>query len=152
MIEHIRRLVLGSNELTPLEPIAITVGDEAAAALLVDAASIDGNFDSAERVTIAALLAKKFDLNAKEVEALINEAVVLVDKSVDHYGFARKVKEAYDHDARVDLVEMLWQVAYADGVVDDFEANLMRRLAGLLNVSDRETGDARKRVIERLDN
>jgi uncharacterized tellurite resistance protein B-like protein len=151
MIEYIRRLVLGSNEPTPLEPNAISVGDAAAAALLVDAASIDGDFDSAERQTIAALLAKKFDLNVEEVGALINEAAALVDKSVDHYGFARKVKEAYDHDARVGLMEMLWQVAYADGVVD-FEANLMRRLAGLLHVSDRESGDARKRVIERLDN
>jgi uncharacterized tellurite resistance protein B-like protein len=83
---------------------------------------------------------------------LINEAVVQVDNSVDHYGFVRKVKEVYDHDARVDLVEMLWQVVYADGNVDDFEANLMRRLAGLLDVSDRDSGDARKRVIERLDN
>jgi uncharacterized tellurite resistance protein B-like protein len=152
MIEHIRRLVLGSNEPTSIKPDSISAGDAAAAALLVDAASIDGDFDSAERQTIAAMLAKKFDLDVEKVEALIEEAVARVNKAVDHYGFVRKIKEAYDHDARVDLMEMLWQVAYADGVVDDFEANLMRRLAGLLNVSDRESGDARKRVIERLDN
>jgi uncharacterized tellurite resistance protein B-like protein len=152
MIDRIRKLVLGSDEPRTLEPDTISVGNAAAAALLVDAASIDGDFDSAERQMIAALLAKRFDLDAGEVGALINEAVVRVDKSVDHYGFVRKVKEAFDHDARVDLMEMLWQVAYADGVVDDFEANLMRRLAGLLHVSDRESGDARKRVIERLDN
>jgi uncharacterized tellurite resistance protein B-like protein len=145
-------LVLGSNEPATIELDVISGSDAAAVALLVDAASIDGDFDPAERQMIAALLAKKFDLDAEEVEALIIEAVARVDKSVDHYGFVRKVKEAFDHDARVDLIEMLWQVAYADGVVDDFEANLMRRLAGLLNVSDREAGDARKRVIVRLDN
>lgn len=152
MIERIRRLVLGSNEPTTEESDSISDGDAAACALLVDAASIDGNFDASERHMIAALLAKKFDLDTGEVDALIEEAVTHVSKSVDHYGFARQVKDAYDHDARVDLIEMLWQVAYADGVVDDFEANLMRRLAGLLHVSDRESGDARKRVIERLDN
>jgi uncharacterized tellurite resistance protein B-like protein len=152
MIEYIRRLVLGSNELTTEDPDMIASGDAALAALLVDVASIDGDFDDAERQIIAARLSKKFDLDAAEVGALIRETITHVDKSVDHYGFARKVKEAYDHDARVGLMEMLWQVAYADGVVDDFEANLMRRLAGLLHVSDRESGDARKRVIERLDN
>ena len=152
MIKHIRRLVLGSNDPKTLEPDAISDGDTAVAALLVDAASIDGDFDPAERKMIAALLAKKFNLDAGEVGALIKDSVARVDKSVDHYGFARKVKEAYDHDARVDLMEMLWQVAYADGIVDDFEANLMRRMAGLLHVSDRESGDARKRVIEQLDN
>ena len=151
MIEYLRRLVLGLNEPRTLEH-NISNSDAAAAALLIDVASIDGDFDPAERQTITVLLAKRFDLDAREVEALINEAVVEVNKSVDHFRFARKVKEAYDHDARVDLMEMLWQVVYADGVIDDFEANLMRRLAGLLHVSDRESGDARKRVVERLDN
>jgi uncharacterized tellurite resistance protein B-like protein len=150
MIEHIRRLVLGFNE--PMTQKHDISNSDAAAALLIDVACIDGDFDPAERQTITVLLAKKFDLDAREVEALINEAVVEVNKSVDHFGFARRVKEAYDHDARVDLMEMLWQVVYADGVIDDFEANLMRRLAGLLHVSDRESGDARKRVVERLDN
>ena len=152
MIEHIRRLVMGSNEPMAEELDNISVGDAAACALLVDAASIDGDFDLAERNTIAALLVYIFGLDTGEVEALIEEALARVSKSVDHYGFTRQVKEAYNHDARVDLIEMLWQVAYADGVVDDFEANLMRRLAGLLHVSDRESGDARKRVVERLDN
>ena len=152
MIEYIRKLVLGFNEPRTLEPDAISNSDAAAAALLIDVASIDGDFNPAERKTITALLAKNFDLDAREVEALIKEVVLEVDKSVDHYGFARKVKKVYDHDARVDLMEMLWQVVYADGVIDDFEANLMRRLAGLLDVSDRESGDARKRVVERLDN
>ena len=45
---------------------------------------------------------------------------------------------------------MLWEVAYADGALHDYESNLMRRLAGLLHVSDRDSGEARKRAIERL--
>ena len=46
---------------------------------------------------------------------------------------------------------MMWEVAYADGVLHDFESNLIRRATGLLHVSDQESGDARKRVLERLD-
>jgi uncharacterized tellurite resistance protein B-like protein len=50
----------------------------------------------------------------------------------------------------VDLIEMVWEVAYADGELHDYEANLLRRLGGLLYVSDRERGEARKRVLARL--
>ena len=48
------------------------------------------------------------------------------------------------------VIEMAWEVAYADGELHDHEANLLRRLGGLLYVSDRERGDARKRVLARL--
>jgi uncharacterized tellurite resistance protein B-like protein len=48
------------------------------------------------------------------------------------------------------MIEMLWEVVYADGRLDDYEANLMRRIAGLIYVSDGESGSARKRVLDRL--
>jgi len=48
------------------------------------------------------------------------------------------------------MIEMLWEVAYADGSLHDFESNMLRRVAGLLYVTDRESGDARKRVVARL--
>jgi hypothetical protein len=50
-------------------------------------------------------------------------------------------------EQRVAVIEMLWQVVYADGSVDDYESNLVRRVAGLLHVSDRDAGEARKRAI-----
>ena len=151
MIEQIRKLLLGASNQAGSGLNVDSDGNVAAAALLVEAASIDGEFGLEERQAIAALIAQKFAMNSDEIEALIEEAERAVERSVDHYGFARQVKEAYDHDARVGLIEMLWEVAYADGVVHDFEANLVRRVSGLLHVPDREAGDAKKRVIERLD-
>ena len=53
-------------------------------------------------------------------------------------------------EERIELIEMIWEVVYADGELHDYEANLLRRLGGLLYVSDRERGDARKRVLARL--
>ncbi len=144
-------MLLGASEKADSRLDPMSDGDAAAAALLVEAASIDGDFGDDERHTIAVLLAQKFAMNSDEIEALIGEAERAVDRSVDHYGFARQVKDAYDHDARVEMIEMLWEVTFADGVVHDYEANLVRRLSGLLHVSDREAGAARKRVIERLD-
>jgi uncharacterized tellurite resistance protein B-like protein len=48
------------------------------------------------------------------------------------------------------IIEMLWEVVYADGVLHDYEANLLRRIGGLIYVSDRDRGAARKRVMKRL--
>ena len=65
-------------------------------------------------------------------------------------GFTRTIKDRYSLEERIELIEMIWEVVYADGELHDYEANLLRRLGGLLYVSDRERGDARKRVLARL--
>ena len=67
------------------------------------------------------------------------------------HGFTRVVKGAFTREERLELMEMLWEVAYADGELHHLEASLMRRLAGLLQVPDRDSGAARKRVLERLE-
>jgi uncharacterized tellurite resistance protein B-like protein len=123
----------------------------AAAALLVEAACMDGNADEAEISTVTALLAGHFDLNADEAAELTEAGRQAVASSVELYGFTRTIKDSFNHEDRVRMIEMLWQVAYADGILHDFEANLVRRICGLIYVPDRESGDARKRVLERLD-
>ncbi len=122
----------------------------AVAGLLVEAARQDGHFDAAERATIERLLHVKLALNSKETQALIELADEKVDEALDLWSFARVVKNRFDHDERVGMIEMLWEVVYADGVLDDFEASLMRRMTGLIYVSDAESGAARKRAMERL--
>lgn len=123
----------------------------AAAALLVEAACMDGNADDTEISTVTALLAGHFDLNTDEAAELTEAGREAVAKSVELYGFTRTIKDSFHHEDRVRMIEMLWQVAYADGILHDFEANLVRRISGLIYVPDRESGDARKRVLERLD-
>ncbi len=129
-----------------------TEGDDlqlAAAALLVEAAVMDGTFDADERRTIGTLLEESFDLDGEATETLIAVAEQAVNDSTQHYGFARVVKDNFSHDERVRMIEMLWEVAYADGHLHDFEASYLRRIAGLIYVPDRESGAARKRVLER---
>ncbi len=121
----------------------------AAAALLVEAAHQDAGYDAAERALVDRLVRERFGLDADEAEALLAAADEKVAAAVDLYGFTRRVKDAFDHDERVELVEMLWQVVYADGELHDHEANLLRRVAALLYVSDRESGAARKRVLRK---
>ena len=119
----------------------------AAAALLVEAAIMDGNFDGAEHDVITNLLSQRFSLDAAEVDELVNDAKKEIENSVELYGFARTIKDSMEHDERIEIIEMLWHVVLADGVVDEYESNLIRRVSGLIYVSDRESGLARQRAI-----
>lgn len=122
----------------------------AAAALMIEAAQMDESFEAAERTQIHALLKGRFALDGPQAEQLMADAEALLDQSNQLYGFTRIVKDRFSYQERVEFMEMLWQVSYADGELHDFEANLMRRIAGLLYVEDRDSGEARKRAIKHL--
>ena len=122
----------------------------AVAGLLVEVAHMQEDFDPAERATIRRLLAKRFGLADGDVDALIETADRRVQEAGDFWTFARVVKDRYDEAQRIAMIEMMWEVAYADGRLDDFEASLLRRVVGLIYVDDYQSGAARKRVLERL--
>ena len=122
----------------------------AAAALLVEAARMDDNFDDVEWAAIRKLVEERFGLERQEAEALIAAADEEVEESVEIYRFARVIKDKFDAADRVKMIEMLWRVVYADGEVHDYEANLLRRVAGLIYVSDRDSGTARKKVLAEM--
>ncbi len=122
----------------------------AVAVMLVEAARMDERFDDGERTAIARLIETRLELPADDAEALVDAATEVADEMGELWTFARVVKDRYSHDERVEMIEMLWEVAYADGELHHYEANLLRRIAGLIYVSDRESGLARKRAIQRL--
>ena len=122
----------------------------AAAALMVEAARLDENFDADEREAVGRLARRHFGLTEGEADTLIEAAESAHDEANQLLRFTRVVKDAFSAEERVELIEMRWEVAYADGVLHDYEANLLRRVAGLIYVSDRDRGAARKRVLGRL--
>lgn len=122
----------------------------AAAAVMVEAATLDGSFDQDERAAILRLLQQRFSLSDADSHALLAEAEAEVAETTELYAYTRAIKDRFDHDQRIEMVEMLWEVVYADGDVHDYEANLIRRICGLLYVEDAESGAARKRVMQRL--
>jgi len=123
----------------------------ATAALLMEAACMDGQIDEAEQATITDVLIGQFGLDRAEALELAEAGRQAVANSNELYKFTRTIKDNFEHEERVKIIEMLWQVAYADGELHDYEANLVRRVCGLIYVSDQESGQARKRVLERLD-
>lgn len=120
-----------------------------AAALMVLAAELDGQFGQQERETVLGILGSKYGLPRAEAERLVAEAGVVAAASTDLFGLTRDISAEVPFADRAEIVEMLWDVAYADGTLHDYEANLVRRVAGLLHVSDHESGAARRRVLER---
>ena len=122
----------------------------AAVAVLVESSLLDGDFDQREREAIVGILVDRFGLSADDAEQLIDTAVEQHHDANRVYAATRLIRDAFSDAERIDMMEMLWEVAYADGELHDYEANLVRRVAGLPYVRDRDSGIARKRVLERL--
>ena len=121
----------------------------AAAALLVEAARMDDRVDADELARIGELVQWRFGLDEDEAAELVAEAERATEDAVELYRFTRVIRDAFGQEERVQLVEMLWDVACTDGEVHALEASLLRRICGLLNVSDSESGAARKRALDR---
>jgi uncharacterized tellurite resistance protein B-like protein len=146
MIDHL--LDLPSGRSTPTLAESNDDLEHAVAALLVEAARMDENFDAAERATIERLLAAKFNMEPQAVHSLVEAAERAVQQSTQYFPFTRKINAHLSGDERIHIIEMLWKVAYSDGVLDPYEDMLLRRIAGLIHVTDRDRGLARKRALE----
>ena len=123
---------------------------QAVAALLIEAARMDESFDAAERTTIERLLAQRFDLDARAVKSLVETAEQTVQRSTQYYSFTRQINDHLGEEEKIRIIEMLWKVAYSDGVLDPHEDMLLRRIAGLIHVNDRERGLARQRALAKM--
>ena len=95
------------------------------------------------------MIAGRFGLGDEATRELISAGEEAVQRSNQLYAFTRVIKQGFEVEDRVEMIEMLWDVACADGEIHDYEASLVRRVAGLIHVSDRASGEARKRALSR---
>jgi uncharacterized tellurite resistance protein B-like protein len=120
----------------------------AACALLVHTATIDGAFSDAERRRLHGLVMQRFRLDDAAADELIAEAIEVERRSIDLYQFTSRLGRTLDEAGRARMVEMMWQIVYADGNVTEFEDNLIWRAADLLGVSPHERIALRERVAQ----
>lgn len=106
----------------------------AAAGLLVYAMNVDGVESPAEKTRVAALLQERFSLDEDETRALLAAAGERNRDALDFNDFTGVVKRAYNVDGRQRIVEMMWEIVFADGVLHEFEDNLVWRVAEALDV------------------
>lgn len=140
--------MFGDNAATPTNITGnIDAEKLAAAALMVEVAVQDGEFDAVERTAIENILTDKLNLSDSDAQELLAHAEDKQSQSIQILSFTKEIKNHFDDQGRAHIMEMLWSVVFADGQEDDYESNLMRRIAGLLYISDKQSGEIRKKVM-----
>jgi uncharacterized tellurite resistance protein B-like protein len=122
----------------------------AAAALLAEAARLDGEIGPEERAAMRRVLARHFGLEPADAARLVQEGEAAADATAQIFAFTRVINREWPVEQRAELFEMIYEVIYADGSLHHLEANLMRRLSALVYLPDRERVEARQRVLRRL--
>jgi uncharacterized tellurite resistance protein B-like protein len=118
----------------------------AAAALLVHVAASDGMTDEAERRRLKEVIEDRFGLDGEATARLIQEAERSDRDAVDFYQFTSVLKRSLDEGGRLKVIEMMWEIAFADGKLDELEDNTIWRVAELLGVSARDRVLLRQRI------
>jgi uncharacterized tellurite resistance protein B-like protein len=118
----------------------------AAVALLVHVASLDHDLTTPARHKLAALVGERFSLNDALTDELIEAAIAADREAVDLYHFTYLLMRTLDEQGRLRVVEMLWEMAFADGSISEFEDNMMWRVADLLAVSAHDRIALRQRA------
>ena len=136
------------SRLTAPDPDPLDDGDArlALAALLVRIARSDGDYDPAEIKRIDALLSARYGLGPFEVTQLRKDAEILEHEAPDTVRFTRAIKDAVAYEDRAQVVESLWEIVLADGARDHEEDALMRLVAPMLGINDRDSALARQRA------
>ena len=114
--------------------------------LLLEACQIDGDTGKVELEYINKLLINKFNFTPDQAENNLLEALEKSDERIEIFSQIKIILNEMNHEERIDVIEMMWGVILSDGVLDDFEANLMRRMNGLLYVSGEESALAKQRA------
>ncbi len=151
MLEKLRNFIAGVNSAEP--PRHHFDADDrrlAEAALMFHVIAADGVVEDVESERLRAVLASRYDLDEQETAQLIDEARDADAEAIDLYRFTSVLKRQLDDDERASLVEGLWEMVYADGVVHELEDNVVWRVAELLSVSGRLRMEMKQRVRQRL--
>ncbi len=122
----------------------------AATALLIHVISLDGEPSEVEKRKLHSLLESSFKLDPGTADQLIASATLVEGEAVDLYHFTSVIMRSVNEEGRLRIVEMMWELVYADGEVSEFEDNVVWRAADLLGVSSRDRIELKHRVAGAL--
>ena len=139
-----------SNKENQYEPNSSVI-EEAVVVLLLRAANIDGKKDEQEIEAIKRLIIKQFNYDEEKANILITSASEKEESSADLFEWSKIINDHYDLDSKKIVFSMMCEIICADGLIDPFESNLIRRLSGLLYISDKDAGAIKKKVMNNKD-
>jgi len=115
--------------------------------LMIQTAVYDGVFDEQEKSEILELIKKYFNFNEDQKLSLFKIAMKVNDDSNDMQQFTRVLNDNLSEEEKLNIIEMLWKIIISDGHIDDYENALIRKISGLLYISDRDVGQIKKKLI-----
>jgi len=130
LLEHLKKLFQSASD----DKSSTMSLELVFAALLIEVAKADFDFDESERLRLMALLQERFGLSDEDSLSIIEQAEKRVDDSTSLYEFTREINEQFDPEEKIALLESMWRMAFADGELDKYEEHLIRRVADLLYV------------------
>ena len=136
MIKKIKDLITKiSNKEEIEESSNILQLDRACAALLVEIAFADKDFDEREKESLKQSLLKSYAIDIETINEIINDAEKTVEESTSLYEYTRTVNDEFEYPQKLNLLENLWKVAYADETLDKYEEHLLRKISDLIHIS-----------------
>ena len=118
--------------------------------LMIEAANSDGDIGTEEIQKIRETLTNTFKENPEEVDSVLERSIQNSNNSKSLYYYSSKINKNYSDEKKIKLIEILWEIVLADGQLHDYESSIIRRLSGLLYISDINSGNARKRALSKI--
>ena len=115
-------------------------------ALLIHAAKIDENYSDSEKSIIKKAIMNLNNLNIDKAEEILKDAEKIEEQSNQIIEFTREIKK-YPIEFRLKIIEIIWKIVYSDGKNDSYESTLIRRICGLLYVSDKDNGVIKEKIL-----
>ena len=134
------------DKKTDLTEISFDSEKTAVVALLISTAKYDGNFDESERLEIHNLIKNYFSLSSESTDDLFKAAEKIENEANDLQQFTRSLNKLLNEEEKLKIVELIWKIVMADGIIDNYEENLVRRLSGLLYLQDKDIGNIKNKL------
>jgi len=135
MLEKIKSLFFKTSEEKAAEVQVTQTIDKTCASLIIEVALADKVFDESEINLLKNMLLETYSLKLDDANELIANAEKTVNESTSLYGYTREVNDNFDYQSKLDLLDQLWRMAFADGNIDKYEEHVVRKISDLIHIS-----------------
>lgn len=146
MIDLVKKIIGSKKKNNETKPGKKDI-NLATCALLLELAKADGEFSKQEMDNIINIFKTKYNLTETDIDELIKSSEKELEKSIDLWQFTNLINQNYSPEEKLQVIETIWEVAYADGKLDKHEDYLVHKVASLLRLSHKQLIDAKLKVL-----
>lgn len=143
---------LKSKDSKEIKEIIVDEKNILIASVLIECAREDGEFSEEENLHIKKLFEEKLKINERDIKTLFAQAIDDSEQRVEIYSLIKEIRKTLSNEEILDLFVSMWEVIMIDGIIDDYESALMRKLVGLFHITDKESALAKKKALDNIKN